>query len=115
MLIGPLLLEFGTHPHVAAATSTVMVLFSASSAALSFGFARLVNLQFALTFGLSCFVASLAGVLLVNRIIERSGKVRRMTRVCFAFAVWGCDAFEYFLDIGPSPAGCTQCKWCSLS
>jgi uncharacterized membrane protein YfcA len=82
MIIGPLLLEFGTHPHVAAATSTVMVLFSASSAALSFGFARLVNLQFALAFGLSCCVASLAGVLLVNRIIERSGKVRTFSMPC---------------------------------
>ena len=76
MIIGPLLLEFGTHPHVAAATSTSMVLFSASSAALSFGFARLLNLQFALSFGLSCMGASLAGVLLVSRIVERSGKVR---------------------------------------
>ena len=77
MIISPLLLEFDMHPHVTAATSTVIVVFSASSAALSFGFAHLLNLQFALTFGLSCFAASLAGVLLVNRIIERSGKARR--------------------------------------
>lgn len=76
MIIGPLLLAFDTHPRVAAATSTLMVLFSASSAALSFGFARALNLQFALVFGLCCMVASLAGVLLVSRIVQRSGKAR---------------------------------------
>ncbi|CAL8469952.1 g9494 [Coccomyxa elongata] len=74
MIVNPLLLEFGTHPHVAAATSTLMVLFSSSSAALSFGFSHLLNAQFALVFGLCCMGASLMGVLLISRIVERSGK-----------------------------------------
>ena len=76
MIISPLLLAFDTHPRVAAATSTLMVLFSASSAALSFGFSHALNLQFALVFGLCCMVASLAGVLIVQRVVQRSGKVR---------------------------------------
>ena len=74
-IINPLLLEFGVHPQAAAATSTLMVLFTSSSAALSFGFGHQLNLQFALTFGLCCMGASLAGVVLVQRVVKRSGKV----------------------------------------
>ena len=40
MIVNPLLLEFNIHPQAAAATSTLMVLFSSSSAALSFGFGQ---------------------------------------------------------------------------
>ncbi|KAK9843827.1 hypothetical protein WJX81_007905 [Elliptochloris bilobata] len=74
MIMGPLLLEFGLHPMVSAATSGLMVLFSSSIAAFSFGFDGLLNMQFALIFGLGCFAASLAGVLLVARVVKRSGK-----------------------------------------
>ncbi|CAL5218926.1 g672 [Coccomyxa viridis] len=74
MIVNPLLLEFNIHPQAAAATSTLMVLFSASSAALSFGFGHQLNLHFALIFGLCCMGASLIGVLLVQRIVKRSGK-----------------------------------------
>ena len=74
--MNPLLLEFGLHPEAAAATSTLMVLFTSSSAALSFGFGHQLNLQFALIFGLCCMGASLVGVILVQRIVKRSGKVR---------------------------------------
>ena len=74
--MNPLLLEFGIHPQAAAATSTLMVLFTSSSAALSFGFGHQLNLQFALVFGLCCMGASLAGVIVVQRIVQRSGKVR---------------------------------------
>ena len=48
MIMGPLLLEFGLHPMVSAATSGLMVLFSSSIAAFSFGFDHLLNTQFAL-------------------------------------------------------------------
>ena len=74
-IVNPLLLEFGVHPQAAAATSTLMVLFTSSSAALSFGFGHQLNLQFALVFGLCCMGASLVGVVLVQRIVKRSGKV----------------------------------------
>ena len=76
MIVNPLLLEFNIHPQAAAATSTLMVLFSSSSAALSFGFGHQLNLHFALIFGLCCMGASLVGVLLVQRIVNHSGKVR---------------------------------------
>ena len=73
--MNPLLLDFGIHPQAAAVTSTLMVLFTSSSAALSFGFSHQLNLQFALVFGLCCMGASLVGVILVQRVVERSGKV----------------------------------------
>ena len=51
MIMGPLLLEFGLHPMVSAATSGLMVLFSSSIAAFSFGFDGLLNTQYALVRG----------------------------------------------------------------
>jgi hypothetical protein len=48
MIMGPLLLEFGLHPMISAATSGMMVLVSSSIAAFSFGFDGLLNLQYAL-------------------------------------------------------------------
>ena len=75
MIIGPLMLELGVHPLVSAATSGLMVLFSSSMGALAFAFEGALNLQFALVFGLACCAASLVGVLVVARIVKRSGKV----------------------------------------
>lgn len=74
MVIAPLLLELGLHPVVAAATSTLMVLFSASTAALAFGFEGVLNVTYALIFGIGCFIASLLGVWIVGRIVRRSGR-----------------------------------------
>lgn len=53
MVVAPLLLELGLHPLVAAATSSLMVLFSASTAALAFGFQGALNVTYALIFGIS--------------------------------------------------------------
>ena len=50
--MSPLLLELGVHPLVTAATSSLMVLFSASSAALSFAFEHLLNITYALIYGI---------------------------------------------------------------
>ena len=52
MIIGPLLLQLGVHPLISSATSSLMVLFSSSSAMLSFAFDGTLNVQFALIFGL---------------------------------------------------------------
>ncbi len=101
MIVNPLLLEFNIHPQAAAATSTLMVLFSSSSAALSFGFGHQLNLHFALIFGLCCMGASLVGVLLVQRMVQRSGKVF----LCF-LACAHSRAREYFLCGGAMPRLC---------
>ena len=56
MIVSPLLLELGLHPQVAAATSSLMVLFSASSAALSFAFDHLLNIEYALIYGIGALL-----------------------------------------------------------
>jgi uncharacterized membrane protein YfcA len=67
--------DLGNYETLSNTTGAAQVLFSSSSAALSFGFAHLLNAQFALVFGLCCMGASLLGVLIVSRIVERSGRV----------------------------------------
>lgn len=74
VVLGPLMLSFGTHAKISAATSNLMVLFSSSAAAIVYGLAGDLNLQISLIFGLSCAVASLVGVFLISRLIDRSGK-----------------------------------------
>lgn len=76
MVIGPLMLELGVHPLVSAATSSLMVLFSSSMGALAYAFDGTLNLRYALAFGSACCGASLVGVLVVSRAVQRSGKVR---------------------------------------
>ena len=73
-MLGPLLLSFGTHAKVAAATSNLMVLFSSSAAAIVYGLSGDLNLQISLIFGISCAAASLVGVFLISRAIDKSGK-----------------------------------------
>ena len=51
-----------------------MVLFSSSAAALSFAIADAINLQYAMTYGILNLFASLVGVLLIGRIIRRTGR-----------------------------------------
>jgi uncharacterized membrane protein YfcA len=76
MLLVPLLLELGLLPQVAAATSVLIVLCSTSAAAISFGVAGELNIQFALLFGFLCLGASLVGLLFVGRYVQRTGKVK---------------------------------------
>ena len=73
-MLGPLLLSLGTHAKVAAATSNLMVLFSSSAAAIVYGLSGDLNLQISLIFGCSCALASLVGVFLISRAIDKSGK-----------------------------------------
>ena len=61
MVIGPLLLELHVLPQVASATSTVMVLFSSSSAAVAFAATGRLNLEYAAIFGGVCLASALIG------------------------------------------------------
>lgn len=70
----PLMLELGVHPQVSSATSGLMVLFSASLAALSFAAAGRLNTPHAAVFAAVCLAAAFCGVLLVSRAVRRSGR-----------------------------------------
>lgn len=74
MILGPLMLEMGIHPLVSSATSSVMVLFSASAATFSFAVADKLNYQYAFVYGGLCAVASIFGVAIISTSVRRSGK-----------------------------------------
>ena len=73
-IIAPLLLELGAHPQAASATSALLVLFSASSAVISFAAAGRLNLPYAALFGCACLVSAAAGTFLIGRAVRRSGR-----------------------------------------
>ena len=75
MLLVPLLLEYDFLPQVASATSLLIVLFSTSSAAISFGIAGELDMQGAALFGFSSFGASIIGMLFIGRYVARTGRV----------------------------------------
>lgn len=74
MILGPLMLDMGIHPLVSSATSSVMVLFSASAATFSFAVADKLNYQYAFVYGGLCAVASIFGVAIISSSVRRSGK-----------------------------------------
>jgi uncharacterized membrane protein YfcA len=74
ILMVPLFLSLGAHPASAAATSTLMVLFSATSAAAGQAAAGYVPLSFALAFGLASLVAGVLGAGVVSLLVARTGK-----------------------------------------
>ena len=51
-----------------------MVLFSASVAAVSFAASGRLNVPYAVLFGSACLVAAFLGVLVVGRLVKRSGR-----------------------------------------
>ena len=58
---------------VVASTAVLMILFSSSSIALSLAFDHLLNVHYALVYGPLAFVSSLFGVIVLGRIVRRTG------------------------------------------
>ena len=74
MILNPLMLEMGIHPLVSSATSSVMVLFSASTATFAFAAGDRLNYQYAMVYGGVCAVASIFGVAIISTSVRRSGR-----------------------------------------
>ena len=74
MVMGPLLLSVGLHPASAAASATVMVLLSASSASLQLVCMGVVPVYYALVFGTVCLVAAAVGVGAARRLLKATGR-----------------------------------------
>ena len=68
------MLELGGHPQAVSATSAVIVLFSSSSAAVSFAVAGRLNLQYAAVLAPTACLSAVVGVAVVGRAIKRSGR-----------------------------------------
>lgn len=74
MLISPLLLHVGIAPEVTAATCSFMVFFSSTMSALQYLLLGMDHIETALILSIICFVASLIGLLVVQRAIQSYGR-----------------------------------------
>ncbi|KAK7363008.1 hypothetical protein VNO77_05135 [Canavalia gladiata] len=74
MLISPLLLQVGIGPEVTAATCSFMVFFSSTMSALQYLFLGMDHIETALILAVIMFVASLIGLLVVQRAIQNYGR-----------------------------------------
>ncbi|PRQ28569.1 putative transmembrane protein TauE [Rosa chinensis] len=74
MLISPLLLQVGIAPEVTAATCSFMVFFSSSMSAFQYLLLGMEHADTALIFAVTCFVASLLGLVVLQRAIKVYGR-----------------------------------------
>ncbi|XP_009617472.1 sulfite exporter TauE/SafE family protein 5 [Nicotiana tomentosiformis] len=74
MLISPLLIQVGITPEVTAATCSFMVFFSSSMSAVQYLLLGMEQVDNALIFALVCCVASIVGLVVVQRAIEHHGR-----------------------------------------
>ncbi|KAK3024960.1 hypothetical protein RJ639_042767, partial [Escallonia herrerae] len=74
MLISPLLLQVGIAPEVTAATCSFMVFSSSTMSALQYLMLGMEDTSTAFVFSFICFAASLIGLLVVQRAIEKHGR-----------------------------------------
>ncbi|KAH0903724.1 hypothetical protein HID58_043227 [Brassica napus] len=74
MLISPLLLQVGIAPEVTAATCSFMVLFSSTMSAIQYLLLGMEHTGTASLFAIVCFVASLVGLMVVQKVITQYGR-----------------------------------------
>ncbi|GLT32060.1 hypothetical protein SLA2020_067540 [Shorea laevis] len=74
MLISPLLLQVKIAPEVTAATCSFMVFFSSTMSALQYLLLGMEHTGTALIFSIICFIASLLGLLVVQKAVQEFGR-----------------------------------------
>ncbi|KAK1368447.1 sulfite exporter TauE/SafE family protein 5-like [Heracleum sosnowskyi] len=74
MLISPILLQIGISPQVTAATCSFMVFFSSIMSAVQYLMLGMEHVYIALIYAGICFVASLIGLMVVQKIIRKHGR-----------------------------------------
>ncbi|XP_039061550.1 sulfite exporter TauE/SafE family protein 2-like [Hibiscus syriacus] len=74
VLISPLLLQVGVAPVVTAATCSFMVFFSSTMSAFQYLLLGMEQTRTALVFSVICFVASLLGLVVVQKAIKEFGR-----------------------------------------
>ncbi|KAI9120979.1 hypothetical protein K1719_008012 [Acacia pycnantha] len=74
MLISPLLLQVGIAPEVTAATCSFMVFFSSTMSASQYLLLGMEHTETALVLAIICFVASMLGLLVVQRAVHKYGR-----------------------------------------
>ncbi|XLR02978.1 hypothetical protein S83_069176 [Arachis hypogaea] len=74
MLISPFLLQVGVAPEVTAATCSFMVFFSSVMSALQYLLLGMEHIEIALILATISFIASLLGLLVVQKAIQKYGR-----------------------------------------
>lgn len=74
MLISPLLFQVGIAPEVTAATCSFMVFFSSTMSAIQYLLLGMEHTNTALVFAIICFVASLLGLFVVQKLVKEFGR-----------------------------------------
>ncbi|VFQ81697.1 unnamed protein product [Cuscuta campestris] len=74
MLISPLLIQLGIPPQITSATCSFMVLFSSTMSVVQYVLLGMDHIGSAVAFATICFVASVIGLVVVQRAIERHGR-----------------------------------------
>ncbi|CAI9087739.1 OLC1v1021887C1 [Oldenlandia corymbosa var. corymbosa] len=74
MLISPLLLQVGITPEITAATCSFMVFFSSTMSACEYLLLGMDHVHSAIIFSVICFLASLIGLIVVQRAIVKHGR-----------------------------------------
>lgn len=82
-IFNPLLLSMGVPPSVASSTGMYMIMFSTAGSSITYIVFGTLNMEFALWIGLWCTVASLAGLVILNRVMK---KFDRQSPVVFLLA-----------------------------
>ncbi|KAJ3708717.1 hypothetical protein LUZ61_012422 [Rhynchospora tenuis] len=75
LLLNPVFLQIGVLPQTAAATSSLMVLLSASMSMVQYILIGVRRINEAVMYAVLCFVASIVGLMTIQRVIEKSGRV----------------------------------------
>ncbi|ONK74720.1 uncharacterized protein A4U43_C03F9450 [Asparagus officinalis] len=74
MLINPVLLQIGIPPQVTASTTSFMVLFSSSMSMVQYLILGMKAVEEAAIFAAVCFFASIVGLVLIQRAVEKFGR-----------------------------------------
>jgi len=74
VIFGPVMLEFGVLPQVAAATSSFMILFTSLAAIIQYGILGRIVTDFAIWFGIIGFLCSLLGQAFLTRLVRKYHK-----------------------------------------
>jgi uncharacterized membrane protein YfcA len=82
-IFNPLLLSMGVPPAVASSTGMYMIMFSTAGSSITYIVFKTLNMPFALWIGFWCALASLIGLIILNRVMK---KFDRQSPVVFLLA-----------------------------
>ncbi|CAO1946232.1 unnamed protein product [Urochloa humidicola] len=96
LLLNPVLLQIGINPQTAAATSSFMVLFCASMSMVQFLLLGMKGIAEASVYAGICFVASVVGLVVIERAIRKSGRVSLIVFLVTAIMALSTVIVTYF-------------------